>query len=71
MNTANKFQRDVPPSATGTPRPSGNNIDWIFASNSLPVQEYKVVVDYDPNTWQVNGVIPSDHNMVRATLSLS
>ncbi len=72
MNTANKFQRDVRAfSYWDAQDRAGNNIDWIFASNSLPVQEYKVVVDYDPNTWQVNGVIPSDHNMVRATLSLS
>lgn len=72
MNTANKFQRDVRAFGYWDAQDrAGNNIDWIFASNSLPVQEYKVVVDYDPNTWQVNGVIPSDHNMVRATLSLS
>jgi endonuclease/exonuclease/phosphatase family metal-dependent hydrolase len=71
MNTANHFDRDVRRwSFWFKPEKPGNNIDWIFASNWLPVVEYKVVVDYDPATWRVNGVIPSDHNMVRATLTL-
>ncbi len=71
MNTANHFNRDVRSwSFYEKPEKPGNNIDWIFASNELPVREYKVVVNYDPSTWQVNGVIPSDHNMVRATLAL-
>jgi len=71
MNTANHLNRDVRAwSFWEKPSKPGNNIDWIFASNHLPVREYEVVVNYDPNTWQVNGVIPSDHNMVRATLTL-
>lgn len=71
MNTDNKFQRDVRSFGfADKPDKPGNNIDWIFASNHLPVPEYKVVVNYDPNTWLVNGVIPSDHNMVRATITL-
>lgn len=71
MNTANKGSVDVRVSRYYTEqwRP-GHNIDWIFASNHLPVREYKVVVNWDPNTWQVNGVLPSDHNMIRATLTL-
>jgi len=48
---------------------TGNNIDWIFASNSLPVLEYKTVVDYD-SSLRVVGTFPSDHNMIRATLAL-
>ena len=71
MNTANHFDRDVRNWSFWFKQDKpGNNIDWIFASNWLPVIEYKVVVDYDPDTWMVNGVIPSDHNMVRATLRL-
>lgn len=71
MNTANKFQRDVRRFGFyDKPYKPGNNIDWIFASNHLPVLEYKVVVNYDPATWQVNGVIASDHNMVRASLAI-
>ena len=29
-----------------------------------------MVVNFDPTTLQVRGVIPSDHNMVRATITL-
>ncbi len=46
----------------------GNNIDWVFASNDLEVKEWEVVVDYDPDTLKVVGTLPSDHNMVRATV---
>lgn len=49
---------------------TGNNIDWIFASNELRVKEWKVVVNYDPTTLMVSRTVPSDHNMVRATLVL-
>jgi endonuclease/exonuclease/phosphatase family metal-dependent hydrolase len=71
MNTANKFQRDVRQFGYWDEQfRAGNNIDWIWADNRLPVREYKVVTSWDPHTWQVNGVIPSDHNMVRATLGL-
>ncbi|RYU10312.1 hypothetical protein ETU37_18215 [Nocardioides iriomotensis] len=71
MNTANKFQRDVRSFGYWNEQfRVGNNIDWIWADNRLPVREYKVVTQWDPSTWQVNGTIPSDHNMVRATLGL-
>jgi endonuclease/exonuclease/phosphatase family metal-dependent hydrolase len=71
MNTANKLSRDVRVSKYySEPWRPGHNIDWIFASNELPVPEWKVVANFDPNTWLMNGVIPSDHNMVRATLTL-
>lgn len=48
---------------------TGNNIDWIFASNELAVEEWKTVIKYDAN-FQVTRTVPSDHNMVRATLVL-
>lgn len=71
MNTANKFARDVREFGYWDEQyRTGNNIDWIWADNQMPVREWKVVTSWDPNTWQVNGVIPSDHNMVRATLGL-
>jgi endonuclease/exonuclease/phosphatase family metal-dependent hydrolase len=52
--------RDVP----------GKGIDWIFATNSLRVQEYEVVLRFDRRTLQVQGNLPSDHNMVEADLLL-
>jgi endonuclease/exonuclease/phosphatase family metal-dependent hydrolase len=71
INTANHLDRDI--SKHGYPynrAKTGNMIDWIFATNSLPVKEFKVVVDYDPATLMLRGVFPSDHNMIRATLTL-
>jgi len=71
MNSYNHHNRDVRAWSQWTrPERPGNNIDWIFASNHLPVLEYKVVANYDPTTMQLNGVIPSDHNMIRATLAI-
>ncbi len=48
----------------------GNGIDWVFASNRVRVKSWEVVVDMDPRTLRFRGVIPSDHNLVRATLVL-
>jgi endonuclease/exonuclease/phosphatase family metal-dependent hydrolase len=48
----------------------GNGIDWVFASNSLTVKEWKVVCSMNPKTLKIRGVIPSDHNMVRATIAM-
>ncbi|MDR7086579.1 endonuclease/exonuclease/phosphatase family metal-dependent hydrolase/chitodextrinase [Aeromicrobium panaciterrae] len=48
---------------------TGNNIDWIFASNELAVEEWKVVIRYD-SEFKVTRTVPSDHNMVSATLVL-
>ncbi len=72
INSLNRGSRDVRTFAYEEDRSrTGNHIDWIFASRRLPVLEHAVVVDYDPATLQVNGVVPSDHNLMRATLSLS
>ena len=48
----------------------GNGIDWIFATNSLRVKAWEVVIDVDARTLLLRGVIPSDHALVRATLVL-
>ena len=48
----------------------GNGIDWVFASRRLAVQSWEVVVDYDPQTLKVQGPLPSDHNLVKATFRL-
>jgi len=49
---------------------TGNMIDYVFATNSLPVRRFRLVLDYDASTLQVNGVFPSDHNMITATLTM-
>jgi endonuclease/exonuclease/phosphatase family metal-dependent hydrolase len=71
MNSLNRMNRNVADWAyEDHQEKTGNSIDWVFATNSLAVKEYKVVVDYDPSTWLVRGVIPSDHNMLRATVTI-
>ena len=72
VNTMNGFRRDVSDWSYDTDRSKiGNNIDWIFASNELPVRTWKVVADIDAKALRLEGVIPSDHNMVRATIGLT
>lgn len=71
INSYNGFRRDVTTGCYCTRRDKlGNNIDWIFAGNGLPVRQWEVVVDMDPSTLRLRGTIPSDHNLVRATISL-
>jgi endonuclease/exonuclease/phosphatase family metal-dependent hydrolase len=71
VNSMNHFRRDVRDfSFEDNRKHAGNSIDWIFASNNLPVRQYEVVADIDPRTMRLRGVIPSDHNMVRASVIL-
>lgn len=71
INSYNYGKRDVAAFSFEDQRHlTGMNIDWVFASNDLPVKEWKVVVDYNPDTLEVQGALPSDHNLVRATIRL-
>jgi endonuclease/exonuclease/phosphatase family metal-dependent hydrolase len=71
VNSLNRYNRDLTTySYYNNHTKTGNNIDWIFASNNLPVKEWKMVTNYDPTTLRVQGTIPSDHNMIRATITL-
>ncbi len=49
---------------------TGNIIDYVFADNAMTVRRWEVVVDHDPRTLQTTGTLPSDHNLVVATLEL-
>ena len=71
LNTFNHLTRNVASFGYEDRRDkTGNGIDYIFASNRLRVKEYKVVCRFDPRTLRVIGTMPSDHNMVRATITL-
>jgi endonuclease/exonuclease/phosphatase family metal-dependent hydrolase len=71
VNSFNAFRRSARDFGYDNARDRiGNGIDWIFASNNLPVKKWEVVVDISPRTLRVRGVIPSDHCLVRATLVL-
>lgn len=71
VNSFNAYRRDATPYCYCSRKDkAGNNIDWVFASNNLPVKNWKVVMDIDTITMQLRGVIPSDHSLVRAVLTL-
>jgi endonuclease/exonuclease/phosphatase family metal-dependent hydrolase len=71
VGSFNGYRRDVRRYGYESARDKvGNNIDYVFASNRLRVQAWGTVLKLNRATLRVNGVIPSDHNMVRATLVL-
>lgn len=70
LNSYNNFNRSVTWCYCTRKDKYGNNIDWIFATNTLKVKEWEVVADFDPVTMKLRGVIPSDHNLVRATIAI-
>lgn len=47
----------------------GAHLDYIFTSKQIQIPEYEVVLSLKKNG-KYSGVIPSDHNMVRATIML-
>jgi endonuclease/exonuclease/phosphatase family metal-dependent hydrolase len=49
---------------------TGNIIDYVFADNDMIVRKWEVVVNYDRRTFQTIGRLPSDHNLVVATLEM-
>jgi endonuclease/exonuclease/phosphatase family metal-dependent hydrolase len=71
ISSFNGYRKDVRPySYEEAKYKVGNNIDWIFAGNQVAVRQWEVVADMDPRTYRIRGVLPSDHNMVRATLTM-
>lgn len=72
VNSNNRQNRNVRGySYPGDHNKTGNNIDYIFASNATVVKEFKMVIAFDPSSLQVTGTIPSDHNMLAATVVLN
>lgn len=65
-DTLNKFKAK-PASRKGYAL--GAHLDYIFTAKRIQVQEYKVVLNLKSNG-TFSGVIPSDHNMIRATILL-
>jgi endonuclease/exonuclease/phosphatase family metal-dependent hydrolase len=47
----------------------GQQIDYLFASNDLAVKDWELVLDTDDQGNWI-GTIPSDHNLLRATVTL-
>ncbi|MGH3457744.1 endonuclease/exonuclease/phosphatase family protein [Aeromicrobium sp.] len=71
IGSFNDFRRDIRPYSYYTRKDKvGNAIDWVFATNSLRVKKWKVVIDFSSSTLRINGTIPSDHNMISSTITL-
>lgn len=71
VNSFNAYRRNIRPYAyEDARRKVGNGIDWIFAGNRMLVRHWEVVTNVNPRTLRVRGVMPSDHSMVRATLTI-
>jgi endonuclease/exonuclease/phosphatase family metal-dependent hydrolase len=71
LSTLNRLSRNVRRFGyEDARRKTGNGIDYIFASNRLTVLQYKVVCRFNRRTLRVRGILPSDHNMIRATIRL-
>ena len=64
-NSLNSFIRTVPHFQTNQ---NGSNLDYIFTS-SMRTLEWETVLNLD-SSGRLAGTIPSDHNMIRATVLL-
>jgi endonuclease/exonuclease/phosphatase family metal-dependent hydrolase len=67
LRSFNGFRRDTDDYSRDEDE-NGNGVDWIFASNELAVPYYRVVARYDDDGDLIEP-IPSDHFLVRATLT--
>lgn len=71
VNSYNDYRRDARSySYEDAQTRIGNNIDWIFATNSLPVKAWVTAAPINRTTFQLVGVIPSDHFLIQATLTV-
>ena len=66
FNSVNFYHRKL--GRSWNKRYVGQHVDYIFASNRLKVQGWSLVADLAPGGRKLEGVIPSDHNLVRAKL---
>ncbi len=65
-NSYNGYALDPPKSGNV----NGTYVDYLFTSASVSVPEWETVLNLDSKGRQ-QGVIPSDHNMIRATVELT
>jgi hypothetical protein len=47
----------------------GQSVDYVFASTALVVKQWALIAD-DGGDYVLDGTIPSDHNMIRATITI-
>jgi endonuclease/exonuclease/phosphatase family metal-dependent hydrolase len=69
VNSINRWSRYVRSYSYDDRRTNvGQMIDYVFASNKLRVTYFKTVLSFGARNLLVSGRIPSDHNMLRATV---
>lgn len=67
LNSVNKYQRHL--AHYKQPTWVGQSVDYVFAGNQMKVKSWDLVADHAEGSYRLRGVIPSDHNMIRATLA--
>ena len=71
VNSFNGYQRDIRPYAYEDAKYKiGNSIDWVFVTNSVRIKEWSNVTAVDEATNLIKGIIPSDHALIRASITL-
>lgn len=67
-STFNGFKKSLGKTSVVSPRALGSHIDYIFTSK-MRVSKWEQVLNIDANG-NFKGVIPSDHNMIMATVEI-
>lgn len=67
INSVNKYSRNL----GWYPNTDiiGQSVDYLFASSALAVKQWALIAD-DGGDYVLDGVVPSDHNMIRATITI-
>lgn len=65
--TANGYERIAKRNPAGS---VGTNVDYIFLSSKVRTTAWETVVEVDQRSGEFTGIIPSDHNLIRADVAL-
>lgn len=72
FNSFNDFVRDLDGDNKcycGSQGKVGNDNDYVFATNTLTVKQWKLSADVD-SQFRLQGQIPSDHHMISSVITL-
>ena len=66
LNSVNFYQRTL--GHAWSSKYVGQDVDYLFASNRLPVRGWSMVVNVPHGSNKLRGMVPSDHNLIRAKI---
>jgi endonuclease/exonuclease/phosphatase family metal-dependent hydrolase len=66
LNSVNFYQRKL--GHAWSRRYVGQDVDYLFASNRLSVRGWSMVVNVPHGSNRLRGMVPSDHNLIRAKI---